>query len=442
VIERVGVVGAGTMGAGIAQLACLGRFETYLHDPVADALAAGSARLRDALVKGADRGRWTRAEAEAASARLREVSSFEDLGSCELVIEAAPEDLNLKRELFGRLTAVCGAEAILATNTSSLSVSAIASGVERPERACGMHFFNPPALMRLVEVVAGERTSERTLAVASEVARAMGREPIRAADAIGFVANRTARPFTLEALQLLGEGIATHDQIDRIVRIGGGFRMGPFELMDLVGVDVNFEVAKSFWEQGSHEPRWQPHPIQARMVAEGRLGRKAGRGYYDYSHGPHRPDDPKPADRDPSFSRNGVIEDSVQFLAFPSLEDAALVELARAPATTPADADAAEAYFRSMGKQVEWVGDAPGLVLGRIICQIVNEAHFAVGEGVATAEDVDVAMRLGFNWPRGPFEWAEAIGPDRVVRVLDALRRELGADRYRVAPLLRRAAEE
>ena len=441
-IERVGVVGAGTMGAGIAQLACLGRFETYMHDPVADALAAGSARLRDALVKGADRGRWTQAEAEAASARLREVSRFEDLGSCELVIEAVPEDLELKRELFVRLAAVCGPQAILATNTSSLSVSAIASGVELPERACGMHFFNPPALMRLVEVVAGERTSERTLAIAGEVARAMGREPIRAADAIGFVANRTARPFTLEALQLLGEGIATHDQIDRIVRIGGGFRMGPFELMDLVGVDVNFEVAKSFWEQGSHEPRWQPHPIQPRMVAEGRLGRKAGRGYYDYSHGPHRPDDPKPADRDPSFSRNDELEDSVHFLAFPSLEDTALVELARAPATTPAEADAAETYFRSMGKQVEWVGDVPGLVLGRIVCQIVNEAHFAVGEDVATAEDVDVAMRLGFNWPRGPFEWAEAIGPDRVVRVLDALRRELGADRYRVAPLLRRAAEE
>ena len=222
-----------------------------------------------ALVKGADRGRWTQAEAEAASARLREATRLEDLAGCDLVIEAAPEDLELKRELFGRLAGICGPEAILATNTSSLSVSAIAAGLERPERACGMHFFNPPVLMRLVEVVAGDRTSEQTVATASEVARAMGREPIRAADAIGFVANRTARPFTLEALRLLGEGIAAHDQIDRIVRIGGGFRMGPFELMDLVGVDVNFEVAKSFWEQSSHEPRWQPHPIQERMVADG-----------------------------------------------------------------------------------------------------------------------------------------------------------------------------
>ena len=441
-VERVGVVGAGTMGAGIAQLAALARFDAYLHDPVPEALRGGEERLRAALAKGADRGRWTQAEAEAASARLRATPRLEDLAGCDLVIEAAPEDLGLKRELFARLAGVCGTEAILATNTSSLSVTAISSGLERPERACGMHFFNPPALMRLVEVVAGDRTSEQTLAIASEVARAMGREPIRAADAIGFVANRTARPFTLEALRLLGEKIATHDQIDRIVRMGVGFRMGPFELMDLVGVDVNLEVAKSFWEQSSHEPRWQPHPIQARMVAEGRLGRKVGRGYYDYSHGLHRPDDPEPTGREPGWSQNAEIEDSVHFQAFPRLDTATLVELARTPATISAEAETAETYFRSMGKHVEWVGDAPGLVLGRILAQIVNEAHFAVGQGVATPEDVDVAMRLGFNWPRGPFEWAEAIGPARVVRVLDGLRSELGAERYRVAPLLRDAAKE
>ena len=428
------------MGAGIAQLACLGRFDTYLHDPDPAALRAGEQRLRAGLAKGADRGRWTQAEAEAASVRLRAASRLEDLAGCELVIEAAPEDLELKRKLFALLAGVCGTEAILATNTSSLSVTAIASGVERPERVCGMHFFNPPALMRLVEVVAGDETSEETLAIASQVARTMGREPIRAADAIGFVANRVARPFTLEALRLLGDRIATHEQIDRIVRIGGGFRMGPFELMDLVGVDLNFEVAKSFWEQSFHEPRWQPHPIQSRMVAAGRLGRKVGRGYYDFGDGPHRPDDPKPPDRDPGWSRNPEVEDSVHFVAVPSLEEATLVELAHRPATTPADAEAAEIYFRSMGKHVEWVGDAPGLVLGRIVCQIVNEAHFAVGEGVATPADVDTAMRLGFNYPRGPFDWAEAIGPVRVVSVLDELRSELGEERYRVAPLLRRAA--
>jgi 3-hydroxybutyryl-CoA dehydrogenase len=430
------------MGAGIAQLACLGRFDTYLHDPVPAALSEGDQTLRAALVKGADRGRWTQAEAEAASARLRAAPRLEDLAGCELVVEAAPEDLELKRALFAQLAGVCGTGAILATNTSSLSVTAIAAGVERPERVCGMHFFNPPALMRLVEVVAGDETSEETLAITAEVARAMGRQPIRAADAIGFVANRCARPFTLEALRLLGDRIATHDQIDRIVRIGGGFRMGPFELMDLVGVDVNFEVAKSFWEQSFHEPRWRPHAIQSRMVAAGRLGRKAGRGYYDYRDGAYRSDDPAPPDRDPGWSRKSEVEDSVRFAALPSLEEATLVELARTPATNPADAEAAESYFRSMGKHVEWVNDAPGLVLERILAQLVNEAYFAVGEGVASAEDVDTAMRLGFNYPRGPFEWADAIGPVRVVSVLDALRSELGEERYRAAPSLRRAATE
>jgi len=275
-----------------------------------------------------------------------------------------------------------------------------------------------------------------------------------------------ARPFTLEALRLLGDGISTHDQIDRIVRIAGGFRMGPFELMDLVGVDVNFEVAKSFWEQSFHEPRWQPHPIQARMVAAGRLGRKVGRGYYTYEDGSHRPDDPPLPEAASGIASSGadperVVERSftavriergslaeldpdgtaLGFVSLPSLADARAVELVRGNATDADALSAAGRYFAGLGKHVECViGDAPGLVLGRILCQIVNEAYFTVGQGVASAEDVDTAMRLGFNWPRGPFEWASAIGPERVVGVLDALHSELGEERYRVAPLLRRAA--
>jgi 3-hydroxybutyryl-CoA dehydrogenase len=465
VIERVAVVGAGTMGAGIAQLACLGRFETYLHDPVLSALEEGAARLRDALNEGVERGRWSSGAAEAAAARLHEAPHLDDLAGCQLAIEAAPEDLELKRSLFAQLAEACGREAILATNTSSLSVTAVAAGLERPERVCGMHFFNPPPAMRLVEVVAGDETSEETLAVAADVARAMGREPIRAADGIGFVANRVARPFTLEGLRLLAQGIAPHDQIDRIARIGGGFRMGPFELMDLVGVDVNFEVAKSFWEQSFHEPRWQPHPIQARMVAAGRFGRKAGRGYYEYGPGPHRPDDPPPIDSSatatPPADADSIVGEgftalslealslaqadpgggAVGYVALPSLADARLVEIVAGPATSPHSLGAASRYFAGLGKHVECVvGDAPGLVLGRILCQIVNEAHFAVQERVATADDVDTAMRLGFNWPRGPFELAEAIGPARVVGTLDALGSELGEERYRVAPPLRAAA--
>jgi 3-hydroxybutyryl-CoA dehydrogenase len=465
-VERIGVVGAGTMGAGIAQLACLGGFETRLHDPVAEALESAPGRLRSALEKGAARGRWSPEEADAALGRLQPIREPPGLAGCELVIEAAPEEVALKRELFGRLAEICGPETILATNTSSLSVTEIAAGVPGPERVVGMHFFNPPALMRLVEVVAGDESAELALAQTAEVARRMGRTPVRAADQIGFVGNRCARPYSLEGLRLLGSRVADHEQIDRICRLGGGFRMGPFELTDLVGVDVNLDVATSFWEQSFHEPRWQPHPIQARMVASGRLGRKAGRGYYDYSAQSHRPDDPprpEAAERagpglDPdaeavdgpgfralrlergSLSALAPGADAIGFLALPDLDSAPLVELTRSEATTAPTAEAAGAFFTSLGKHVEWVGDAPGLVLGRIVAQLVNEAHFALGAGVASAADIDTAMRLGFNYPRGPFEWCEAIGASRVLAILDGLHAELGEERYRAAPSLRRAA--
>jgi 3-hydroxybutyryl-CoA dehydrogenase len=455
-VEQIGVVGAGTMGAGIAQVACLGGFETRLHDPIPDALEGGAARLRDALRKGAERGRWSEDEAAVAGGRLHLCADEAELAGCELVIEAAPEDLELKRRLFARLAETCGPEAILATNTSSLSVSAIAAPVPRPQRVVGMHFFNPPALMRLVEVVATDLSREEALETTAEAARRMGRTPVRCRDAIGFIANRCARPYSLEALRLLGSGVADEATIDRICRLGGGFRMGPFELTDLVGVDVNFEVAKSFWEQGGHEPRWEPHPIQARMVAAGRLGRKSGRGYYEYADGPHRPEDPPaspggPAPEAPaklvelaagSLAALAPGEDAVGCLALPDLETASLVELTRSETTSDETAAAAEARVRALGKHVEWVADSPGLVLGRIVAQLVNEAHFALDAGVATAEDIDTATKLGLNYPRGPFEWCEAIGPARALTILDALRRELGEERYLAAAALRRAAAE
>jgi 3-hydroxybutyryl-CoA dehydrogenase len=382
-IERIGVAGAGTMGAGIAQLCALGRYETLLHDPDAEALARGEQGVRHALVKGADRGRWTQPEAEAASARLIAAPGLEDLSGCDLVIEAAPESLELKREIFGRLAESCGTETILATNTSSLSVTAIAAPVEDPRRICGMHFFNPPPLMRLVEVVAGDGTDPAVADTVAEVAERIDRTPVRAADEIGFIANRCARPYSLEALRMLGDRVATVEQIDAVMRIDAGFRMGPFELMDLVGIDVNFEVAKSFWEQSFHEPRWQPHPIQAKMVASGRLGRKSGRGYYDYSLGRHEPSD-----------------------------------------------------------EIDLPPDTRAEIRERIVCQLVNEAAFSLGKGIGSAEDIDTAMRLGFNWPRGPLAWGDEIGPERVLSALDRLRSETGEERYRSAPLLRRRVAE
>lgn len=455
------------MGAGIAQLACLASYQTVLHDPDTKALKAGAEGIDKALYEGAKKDRWSAEEAEAASARLSIARSLDDFAGCDLVIEAVPEDVELKRETLAEVAEICGDAVILATNTSSLSVTAIAAGLPNPERVVGMHFFNPPQKMKLVEVVAGVESSEEALGETTEIARDMGRTPVRSADEIGFIGNRCARPYSLEALRLLGSRVASHEQIDRICRLGGGFRMGPFELTDLVGLDVNLEVAKSFWEQSFHEPRWQPNPIQTRMVAAGRLGRKTGRGYYEYGNGPHRPDDPPARDDgagvpidEPTTQRlrtsnllavsleRGSLaalypgEDAVGYVALPDLGRAQLVELTRSTSTTERSADAAEAHFRALGKHVEWVSDAPGLVLGRIVAQLANEAHFALAAGIATRGDIDTAMELGFNYPRGPFDWTDLIGAERLVGILDALRTELGEERYRVAPALRAATTE
>ena len=284
-VARVGVLGAGTMGRGIAQVAALGGFRTQLYDAFPAAAEDGAAALGEALTKGAARGRWSEADAEAACSRVQPALELGELAGCELLIEAAPEDVELKRRLFTEVAAVCGPDAVLATNTSSLRVSAIAAGVPNPERVVGMHFFNPPALMKLVEVVATAESSESALAAATEVAREMGRTPIRARDTPGFVANRLARPFSLESLRMLGDGVADAATIDRVVRLGGGFRMGPFELIDLIGLDVNLTIARSFFAQGGEPERWRPSPIQERLVEEGKLGRKSGQGYYAYGEG-------------------------------------------------------------------------------------------------------------------------------------------------------------
>jgi 3-hydroxybutyryl-CoA dehydrogenase len=388
-VERVGVIGAGTMGAGIAQIAALAGYETRLHDPVPAALETGISRMRTALTKGAAKGLWSEPEAEEASARAGAAANFEDLCECDLVIEAAPEDLELKRGLFAALAETCGSDAILATNTSSLPVTAISEGVPGPERIVGMHFFNPPALMKLVEVVATERSSEAALGTTAEVGRRMGRIPIRAKDSPGFIANRLARPFSLESLRMLAEGVADAETIDRVVRVGGGFRMGPFELIDLIGLDVNLSVARSFYRQGGEPERWRPSPIQERMVGEGHLGRKSGKGFYEYGDGPYRPPDPDLGIEAPTLER---------------------AELAKIDPAAPT-------------------------VLPRLLTQIANEAAFAVEEEIGSPDDMDTAMRLGFNWPRGPLELTEMIGAERAARLLEELQRWHG-DAYRPAPRL------
>jgi 3-hydroxybutyryl-CoA dehydrogenase len=491
-IDRLGVVGAGTMGSGIAQLGCVAGLETYLHDPVPEALSQGEERLRAGIAKGAEKGRWPPDVAD----RLRLADSLEGLAGCELIVEAAPERVELKRELFERLSEIAP-DAILATNTSSILVTSLASAAAKPENVVGMHFFNPPPLMKLVEVIAAEQSSDRAVDTAVSVAEAMGRRPIRAYDGPGFLVNRCNRPFGAESLRLLQEGLATHEQIDRIVRMAGGFRMGPFELMDLVGIDVGFEVARSFMEQSFGEPRWKPSPLQARMVAAGRLGRKTGRGWYEYP--PGRPEDPAPPEPGGGDGRVVAIEgagplaralreraaragfDARQLVAVGGLEDphlivdasvpapvsdmgelpqgpplvvvcadrslrargnpeacgfhltppfGDLVELTRLPTTPDSVVGAADDFFRALGFHREWVGDAPGLVLGRIVAQLVNEAGFAVAEGVGSMEDVDAGLKLGMNHPRGPSEWDQ----EQARATLDGLWHERREERYRPAP--------
>ena len=310
----IGVIGAGTMGAGIAQLAARSGARTILHDPLAGGPGARVTAARGtASQKEAAKGRLSAEQAHAAAERLEPVDDLARSPPCELVIEAAPERLELKHELYRAPVRRSSSEqCVLATNTSSLLVTAIAAAASNPERVVGMHFFNPAPIMRLLEVVAGEQSSEDALALAHATGEAMGKTVIRAHDGPGFLVNRCNRPFGLEALRLLQERIADIETIDRIVRMEGGFRMGPFELMDLVGVDTGFEISKSFYEQSFYEPRWQPSPISARYVAAGLHGRKTGRGYYDY---PDRREDrrdvipvrriPEPPQRSASASVQG-----------------------------------------------------------------------------------------------------------------------------------------
>jgi 3-hydroxybutyryl-CoA dehydrogenase len=505
------VLGAGTMGSGIAQVAAAGGIEVLLFDSVEGAADRAINRITAQFARMVEKGRMQAGAAEDAGARLQSVDSVDDLSPCFMAIEAAPESLELKQKLFNEVAEACGDEIVLATNTSSLPVTAIAGGVPHPERVVGMHFFNPVPLMQLVEIIGGLGTHLRAVNVAHAVASRMGKQTIDAADVAGFLVNRVSRPFLLEAQRLLGERVATPDVIDRIVRLGGGFRMGPFELSDLVGVDVGFDIARSFYELSFNEPRWQPSPIPQRMVAAGRLGRKSGHGYYTYpAEGPYRDPDPPalmpesatgaaqvlgegpladelrrlakaagyevPDRASHPDSSNAVVidtrledtgrglfaykgtkmvlcasgslatigqgKDVVGFVALPPLGETHLVELIDGHGTSDESARSAAHFFHSLGKHTEWIGDTPGGVLGRIVCQLVNEAAFAVQEQVGSVDDIDRGVRLGLNYPRGLLEWGDAIGLRLVLATLDGLQRETGSDRYRAAALLRRMVAE
>jgi 3-hydroxybutyryl-CoA dehydrogenase len=384
------------MGAGIAQVAVEAGLEVTLLDPVDGAYERARDRIGGFLERKVTKGELDAGLAEAAMNRIGEAGSVADLAAAEFVIEAIPEDLDLKRDAFRRLDAAAGPATVLATNTSSLSVGAIAEGTGRPERVVGMHFFNPVPLMALVEVVAGPRTDRAVVDATLTLATQLGKTPVEAADTPGFIVNRVGRPFYLEALRMLGEGAADAPTIDAALR-EAGFRMGPFELIDAIGLDVNLAVSESVWEAFGRTPRYLPHALQRVLVQVGRLGRKTSAGFYDY---------------DPDGERGA---------AWAGLSP-----------------DSAPESGVNAGPGASWDPDA---IRDRILAAVANEAASAVEDQTATPEAIDTAMTLGTNWPRGPLAWADRLGLESIVATLDALAATAPDARYTVVPLLRQTAE-
>ncbi|MDQ3782612.1 MAG: 3-hydroxyacyl-CoA dehydrogenase [Actinomycetota bacterium] len=494
--RAVGVVGAGTMGAGIAQVAATYGHRVLLHDTAPGAAEAAVEAVRTRLDAAVNKGRLDTAAAAAIAGRIVAASSLDELAEVGLVIEAVVERLDVKRELFAKLEALVAADAVLATNTSSLSVTAIAAGLDHPQRVVGMHFFNPAPVMALVEVVSGDATAAAVADTTAATATAWGKTPVHCTSTPGFIVNRVARPFYGEALRLLAEGAADAATIDAVVTEAGGFRMGPFALMDLVGLDVNLAVSRSVYEQTFGDTRFAPNVIQQGLVDAGRLGRKTGRGFHDYSAEavPVAPaildgSGPAPAEvvvvGEPGhaaalvdrIAASGVpvrreagdggpgrllVGDAVvvptdgttatELAARLGVTEVAVLDLvgdgATAARVAVADADQAQrrpgerfaAAVAPARLAVSAVGDTPGLVVMRIVAQLASVAADAVTAGVADPGDVDIAMRLGTSYPKGPLAWAEEIGVATVVGVLDRLRAFYGEDRYRVASRLRRAA--
>ena len=488
---EVGVVGAGTMGADIAQVAAMAGHHVQLLDARAGAADAAIVGIRASLDRLVAKGRLGDKEAAAAGNAIRSASTVADFATCGLVIEAIVEDLGTKRALLQEIEAAVGVEAFIATNTSSLSITALGAELQHAERFAGVHFFNPATLMPLVEIVSGAGTSAETARVLYATVARWGKVPVFSRSSPGFVVNRVARPFYAEALRVLEEGAADYATLDAIMRESGGFRMGPFELMDLIGHDVNYAVTRSVFDAFYGDSRFTPSLRQLEMVQAGHFGHKTGQGFYDYRVGAvpvqaathaqvtapasvivyghdgfveRLAKAPLMINRRESHDDGRLAECGTCVLyrsdgrtatlraAVTGIRNTIVVDLCfdfkafTRIAITAADQCDRSAMLsvvgllQAAGLAVSVLEDVPGMIVLRTVAMLANEAADAVNQSVCTAEDCDLAMRKGVNYPRGPLAWAEQLGLTQIVEVLDHLSQAYGEDRYRVSPLLRRKA--
>jgi 3-hydroxybutyryl-CoA dehydrogenase len=482
------VIGTGVMGRGIAQIAAQAGIRTLLHDSRPGAAREAKDALSQQLSRLAEKGRLDRNAVARAEASLVVADSLAALSSCHIVIEAIVENLDAKRGLFHALETIVAEDCMMATNTSSLSVTAIAAACRRPERVAGFHFFNPVPLMKVVEVVDGLLTAPWVGEALTALALRCGHKPVRAKDTPGFIVNHAGRGYGTEALRILGEGIAEFHDVDRILRDCAGFRMGPFELFDLTGLDVSHPVMESIYRQYYEEPRFRPSPVTGQRLNAGLLGRKSGRGFYRHENGRQEeiPEPPAPAARPAGVwvSRAGLGAKLVELLrklgahidrgARPAAQSLCLIAplgwdatttaieeeldptrtlavdclfapdkrrtLMTTPVTTPAMRAAAHGLLASDGVPVSVIGDSPGFVAQRVIAQIVNIACDIAQQRIASPADIDAAVVLGLGYPRGPLAWGDAIGPASILGILEALHDFYGDPRYRASPWLKRRA--
>lgn len=490
---KIAVIGAGAMGSGIAQVAAQAGHFVYLQDQQAGAAEKGKTSIANTLQKRVNNGKMQQTDLDALLSRIKPVASVEELADAGLVIEAIIENLEIKRQLFSKLETICGENVILATNTSSISVTSIAAQLQRPERLLGMHFFNPAPLMALVEVILGLATDRKLAEVVYTTAAAWGKKPVFATSTPGFIVNRVARPFYAESLRLMQEQAAEPATLDALLREAGNFRMGPFELMDLIGHDVNYAVTESVFSAYYGDFRFQPSLIQKSLVEAGRLGRKSGQGFYSYAEGAVRPSpateacqtfiaqpvifegemgpasglierfkqagldvieragagvirfgDATLALTDGRTAAERVVTDSLQDLVIFDLakdyQQATRLAIAAANQTSDTAIRDATALLQKSGIAVSLLGDSPGLVVMRTLAMLTNEAADAVLQGVASPADVDLAMCAGVNYPQGPLSWSDNLGQGIVWQVLTNLQASYGEDRYRPSLLLRRNA--